>query len=254
MTSELTSLIISQLVAPNVNNQDSHVYKSEPVSIYAPVSKAWQTSIEHHTFSRLHLTPARISEFERIVQGSRQKYVRHIDLDVELDPYDEAACRRHESDEDQERNNQVFTQTFQNLFKALNSWPEGQVEDLGITLSVKVYSPTDISRLGQSEARARRRHIGGPKDILDRRFERSYVRFTSPEKEANESGLLDSVSALTELHIDAGNLRHVWPASCSTIANKLPRLRSFNASLWDNEKKDLNLRKAARNGRGDNLV
>jgi hypothetical protein len=74
------------------------------------------------------------------------------------------------------------------------------------------------------------------------------------EKEAGDSSLLESVSAITELHIDAGHLRHIWPASCSVIVAKLPRLRSFNASLWDDEKKDLDLRRRDRNGRDCNLL
>lgn len=246
--SELASFVISHLLVPDDPIPAGHIQEHERIAMYATVSKAWQTSVERHTFSDLRLTPARIQEFGRIVHGRRQKYVRCIDLDVVLDAYDEAACGRHESNEDQERNNQVFTQTFQRLFKTMSSWENGDATGLEVTLSIKVYSPSDLSRLGQIEARARRKRIGGPKDIFDRRFEKSYLQFICPEKAGDENHLLDSVSAIHEIHIEGGLLRHIWPASCSTIISKAPQLQSFHARLWDDEKTNLELRKWARNG------
>jgi hypothetical protein len=62
-------------------SHNSHVYESEQVSIYSVVSKEWQSSIERHTFSKIRLTPARTSESGHIIQGSRQNFVRRIDLD-----------------------------------------------------------------------------------------------------------------------------------------------------------------------------
>jgi hypothetical protein len=114
-------------------------------------------------------------------------------------------------------------------------------------MSVNSYSPSDLSRMSQMDRRARGKRIGGPKDILNRRFERSYLSLVNIGNECGESGLLDSVPVITELHISSS--RHIWPATCSIIFSKPPQLRSLNANLWDNEKKYLNLRRRARNGR-----
>jgi hypothetical protein len=244
--SEVISCIISYLLVPE--DPDPLIYIQEPARIarYATVSKEWQKSVELHTYSKLHLTPTRIEEFGRIVHENRRQYVRHINLDVVLHAYDLVACGRHESNEDQEQNNQVFTETFQELFKIIGSWEESHIAEVGVSLSVKVYSPSDISVLGQMEARARRRKIGGPKDILDRRFHKSYLKFIFPE--GGERHLLDVVPAFNEIAIEGGTSRHIWPASCSFIASKTPRLRSLRLGLWDNEKKDIELRKRARDG------
>jgi hypothetical protein len=116
-------------------------------------------------------------------------------------------------------------------------------------MSVKAYSPSDLSRLGQEEGRAQRvplaNRIGGTNDILDRRFDKSYLRIVNPENDGEASALPHSVSAITKIDITAGILRHMCPASCSLILSKLPGLRTFNAYLWDNERKDLDLRKGS---------
>jgi hypothetical protein len=120
-----------------------------------------------------------------------------------IDAYNEEAGR-YESDEDQQRTNQILTQTFQKLFKIMRFWGNSQIEDLTIILSVKVYSSNDLSRLEQNEARVRRRLIRGLKDILDRRLENSCLCFVEHEKDAGKNYLPDSVPAINELHIDAG--------------------------------------------------
>jgi hypothetical protein len=134
----------------------------------------------------------------------------------------------------------------------MSLWEGVQEADLGIYMSVKVYSPSDLSRLGQEKGRARRalkNRIGGANDIFDRRFDKSYLRIVNLENDGEASALPHSVSAITKIDITAGNLRHMCPASCSLILSKLLGLRTFNAYLWDNERKDLDLRKRARHGR-----
>lgn len=249
LTTELTSLIISQLIAPE--QPTSSILDTAPVAKYAVVSKEWQAGIERHTFSNLRLTPSRLTDFGRIVRGVRKGYVCSIDLDVVLPPYSKAEYGKFENDEDQARNNQSFSRTVQSLFNTLHSWTQDEVKSQGIRLSVKFYSPSDLFRLSQDERRARvqKRSLGGPKDIFDLRYDQSYLRFIPLKTEAGEEILLESVYVITEIRVEPGDLRHMWPASCSQIAAKLPRLRSFNAYLWDSEKKDLRLRKSARNGK-----
>jgi hypothetical protein len=251
MLSELVTLIISHLITPSETAPAGQLQTPDKVAIYATVSKDWQKCIERHTFSSILLTPARLDEFDQIIRGSRRKYVRLIALDVVLDSYDEEACGRCETEEDQQENNRLFTRTLQRLFLTMSSWEGVQEADLGIYMSVKVYSPSDLSRLGQEEGRARRalkNRIGGANDILDRRFDKSYLRLVNPKNDGKASALPHFVSAITEIDITAGNLRHMCPASCSLILSKLPGLRTFNAYLWDNERKDLDLRKRARHG------
>jgi hypothetical protein len=249
LTTELTSLIISQLIAPE--QPTSSILDTAPVAKYAVVSKEWQAGIERHTFSNLRLTPSRLTDFRRIVRGVRKGYVCSIDLDVVLPPYGKAEYGKFENDEDQARNNEIFTRTVQSLFNTLQSWTQDEVKSQGIRLSVKFYSPSDLFRLSRDERRARvqERSLGGPKDILDLRYDQSYLRFIPLKTEAGEEILLESVYVITELRVEPGDLRHMWPAACSQIAVKLPRLRSCNAYLWDSENKDLRLRKGARNGK-----
>ncbi|KUJ09072.1 uncharacterized protein LY89DRAFT_690614 [Mollisia scopiformis] len=249
LPSEVTSFIISHLLVPDDPQPAGYIQKPTRIAMYATVSKEWQKSVERHTFSNLYLTPTRLQEFGRIVERKRQKYVRRINLDVVLDAYDEVAFGRYESDEDQERNNQVFTRTLQQLFKSLSSWEDDDVADLGVSLSVKVHSPSDLSCLGQMDARARRRRrlIGGPKDLLNRRFDRSYLRFVCSQTAGDINHLLHLVPAISEMDINGSGPRHTWPASCSTIASRTPQLRSLKLRLWDNERNDLELRKGARN-------
>ncbi|KAE9362878.1 hypothetical protein N431DRAFT_565013 [Stipitochalara longipes BDJ] len=249
MPSEMVTLIASHLIAASETAPAGQLQTPDKVAIYATVSKDWQKCIEKHTFSSILLTPARLDEFDQIIRGPRRKYVRLIALDVVLDSYDDEACCRYETEEGQQKNNRLFTQTLRRLFLTMSSWEGVQEADLGIYMSVKVYSPSDHSRLGQKEGRARRalRHrTGAAKDIFDRRFDKSYLRLVNTENDGEASALPHSVSAITGIEITAGYLRHMYPASCSLILSQLPRLRTFRAYLWDDERKDLDLRKRAR--------
>jgi hypothetical protein len=245
--SELISLIISYLQVPDaIPTNGYEAPKQVRIATYATVSKEWQKSVERHTFSKLQVTPARIEEFGRAVHGQRLRYLRHIDLVILLDKYSKAVCGRYETDEDRERNNQIFTQTLQKLFRVMSSWERDNVADLGLTLSITAHSPRDLSQMGK---KGRRNWIrGSTKDILNRRFDKSYLQFIFAGNKGDENFLLDSVSAIKNVQIWCCD-RHIWPAACSTIVSRLPQLESLNVSLFDNEKKDLELRKRARNGK-----
>jgi hypothetical protein len=251
LNSELISLIISHLLAPTVYNSTTHTYEPERVSIYSTVSKEWQSKIERHTFSSLHLTPSRLADFGQYVLGPRRAFVRSIDLDIILETYDDEGRATFESEDEQHRNNVIFTQTFQTLFGFMHSWASDEVLDQGITLSVKAHSPSDMIYCGTEKGKARlqRRRLG-KKDLLDRKFERSYIRFVSLDEDEKASGskALPVVPAITRLHCRPGHPRHIWPASCSEIAASLPGLREFDSYLCDNDKR-VEVRRKNRNGK-----
>lgn len=243
---ELISLVISHLIVPDGR-----------VSTYATVSREWHDQIERHTFSTLLLTPARLSEFRRIMQrrSCRRANVRVIKLDIVLDPYDAEANGKYETSEEQQRNNEVFTQSLQAFFGILSSWSDDGVAGQGILLFLRAYSPGDVSHVGRDEGLARRRRVKsrakGPKDLLDRRFAKSYLRLIALDVETKDQDPLSLpvVSAITQICIigEEPN-RNIWPASGSAIAASLPRLRYVEANFCDCEKKDLELRKRARAG------
>jgi hypothetical protein len=80
---------------------------------YATVSRRWQAEIERRTFSTIYLHRAkRFQEFEQLASNSdRRSCIRHIDLMVELESYDEKARGNFETDEEHQRNNKIFTTT-----------------------------------------------------------------------------------------------------------------------------------------------
>ena len=216
------------------------------------MSKESQAQIESRTFSELHLTPARLGDFGRIVRGARRGYVRGIDLEVVLPSYSKEKYGKFEDAEDQARNNEIFTSLFRSVFSSMLAWPRDESHRAGITLSMRnIYSPSDFSRQSKEVFKARQwERIRGGKDLFHLRYSKSYLCLF-PFK-AGEV-LLESVEAITNLYIEGSAPRHVWPASCSQIIATLPRLQIFSADLADSEKRDLELRKSARNGKGIRL-
>ena len=245
-TPELCSLIISHLIT------------SESVAVYATVSREWQSAIERRSFSTLYLNQLRLADFAHIVTGPRRRAVRHLRFDIVLDAYTTEMRGRFETQEEQERNNEIFTEAIQTLFNHLSSWRPQDVIETGIELSLQAYSPSDPSYMKQGtlmDRLGKARHGIGGRDLLAKRFQSSFLQLvTSNTNTTSLQDLLPVVSYITKLEIvDSGptgarELRRFWPASAFLIASKLPRLLNIAFNLWDTEKKDLNLRKRARDG------
>jgi hypothetical protein len=85
-------------------------------------------------------------------------------------------------------------------------------------------------------------------DLLQRRFEQSYLHLAQKELED-----APSVQAVTYLLV-VGNPRLISPASCSYLVTKLPRLQRVQLKLFDNEKRDSELRKRNREGTPNSSV
>ena len=97
-TPELCSLIVSYLIT------------SESVAVYATVSREWRSAVERHSFSTLQLNQNRLVNFAHIVTGLHRCAVRHLRFDIVLDAYSIGMRGRFETQEEQERNNEVFTE------------------------------------------------------------------------------------------------------------------------------------------------
>jgi len=222
------------------------------IAVYSTVSKEWRAIIERFTFSTLHLTPTRFSDFERIARGSRRALVRQIPLDVVLESYDKEARERHENDEDRLRNNEIFTQKIRRTFEILHSCSDDGSVVHGIILSICAFSIRDISSMPYEEVIHGRKaaKYGGSGDILDRRFEQSYIGFLD-QSDAKAGERMESVAKITDLRVDCGwsnRWRYISPVASSIIASNLPHLENMNSWLWDNEKKNAGLRESSRQG------
>lgn len=106
----------------------------------AAVSREWQEMIEHHNFSRIHLTPERVTDLNETTHRTRS-LVRYIWLRIELEEYDCDDCAPEDfekwdlSDED----NALITETMESLFYTLSEWEKNDE----LLLDISVYSPSD---------------------------------------------------------------------------------------------------------------
>jgi len=156
LTPELISLIIYYL---SLDDQGCSP-ESGPIFQYAAVSREWQTQVERRTFSTLHLTPARLGDFERTMKSrSRRGNVQEIKFHTVLESYGVEVWGEYETEEDQRRNNEVFTRTFLAFFGILSSWSDEEVAHQGITLTVRSHSPSDLRHIEPSLRKARRLQI-----------------------------------------------------------------------------------------------
>ena len=218
-------------------------------------------AVERHTFSTLQLNQSRLADFTRIVTGPRRRAVRRLRFDIVLDAYGIGMRGLFETREEQERNNEVFTEAIHTLFSRLSSWSPQDVIENGIELILKAYSPSDPSRMEREALKQRSSHayrsLGGrDRDLFAQRFESSSLEIlTTDTTTSSQQKQLPVISIITKLMIMDGGFcgdhifRRVWPASAFLIASKLPRLFNIDFFLWDSEKKDLDLRKRARDGR-----
>ncbi|EAW24578.1 F-box domain protein [Aspergillus fischeri NRRL 181] len=187
---EIISLVISYL----------DVSTSSSLVPYATVSREWQACIEQRTFAILKLnSPQRLEEFCQIVACNKQRqiYVRELHLLIHLEPYDIKARAYFETAAEHSRNNEIFVQTMQKVLQILSTWPENH---RGIKLSIQAQSPGDPVR-GDRQRLKRARHTP-EEDLLDRRFERSYLQnmdLTLKDNEKRDQELRKRNRDVTEL-------------------------------------------------------
>ncbi|KAH6655549.1 hypothetical protein BKA67DRAFT_657481 [Truncatella angustata] len=214
------------------------------IAHFATVSKLWQRYVERLTFKNLFLSTVRLSTASRIITSQRLEYVRSIDLEVILETYDDEATCRVENEAEKARNNEQFTCTVIALFALLRELDMPKFNSLhDRVLRLRAYSPSDPWRRDDWPSIRKTRVNGLTDNILEARFDQSYLEFIEP---------LDSsinTFSIFEVPDPVGrNLtyRRISPSACCSIAAKLGKLNKIIWHLSDNEKKDIALRKTLR--------
>ncbi|KAJ1337768.1 DUF6546 domain-containing protein [Microdochium nivale] len=135
---ELRHLILGLVTA------DSH---GQPRGLagLASVCAEWQTTIEGFTFAHVHVTPARLDDFARIVVGRRRASVQALSLHVALDAYPTRLNDDKELPHERRHTSATVVRPLERLFAILHDWPLPPVRHrTALTLSVD--SPSDTAR------------------------------------------------------------------------------------------------------------
>ncbi|KGO36686.1 hypothetical protein PEX1_043280 [Penicillium expansum] len=217
---------------------------------FAAVNREWQEVFEKCIFEHINLsTRARLAHFNRRSWVRTRSLVQSIDLTVELERYydhGDAHCR-YENEDEQRRNNKIFTASIQSLFDTLSKWPrrDGKV----FAVYIETQSPDDKSAQPPEAWEERRLRARESHDFLDKRFERSWLQF-----DENLVGVrCASVPLINCLVVTGGqirrdDLRKIEPVSCSLIMEKLPRLHDLTLYLDDRSTWNPELRYRHRKG------
>lgn len=229
LPSELMSMVLEYVIDSQENPH---------LGLYATINRYWQAIVEKRTFSVININTAkRLTEFRQLPWNYRTSFVRKINLLVELESYYGEARTRYETEEEMQRNSKIFTGAIHSLFNTLATWPENEV---GISLSIQAQSPGDTGAT-TDEACEERHQAYLTDDLLNKRFERSYLHF-----DESIGVKCAAVPIITTLTIGLC-IRKIEPASSSLIASKLPRLYNLHLYLSDACKWDPELRKRHRN-------
>ncbi|KAI1372001.1 hypothetical protein F4677DRAFT_449837 [Hypoxylon crocopeplum] len=112
------------------------------VLAYTSVCREWQAFFEEKHFKEILLSPERLSDFDRIVRGSRRNLVKHITLWVELNPDMCEDCGLADLFSFEDSNDRAFADTMQKLFIILNDWERPRdLNREGLTLELRLYCP-----------------------------------------------------------------------------------------------------------------
>ncbi|KAF7131456.1 hypothetical protein CNMCM5793_004681 [Aspergillus hiratsukae] len=133
----------------------------------------------------------------------------------------------------------------QNVLQILATWPANHG---GIKLFIQAQSPSDPMR--GDKQRIKRGRYTPEEDLLQRRFERSYLEV--PEESLKSIPPVMAVTTLI-IHGGMGYERLIRPSATAIIASRMPRLREVALSLKDNEKRDQELRKRNRDGYANSI-
>ncbi|KAJ5120888.1 uncharacterized protein N7515_010276 [Penicillium bovifimosum] len=260
---ELISMVLEFIIAQEIADMtpDGAPYPTQKPNLvpYATINRAWQAAIERETFSSIKIdSNKRLAEFKQFPWdqswSQRRSYIRTIHFIVELESYDFEARRKFENEEEIQRNSKIFTTSIQSLFNVLSEWPEPPDTEMGISLSIKAYSPRNLSAQEREVRQLRRLSPWAETllthDVWDMRHQRSYLQFN--EEAVNVQ--CRAVPVIIDLEILAAKgLRKVEPASSCFIAAKLPRLHDLCLILDDNCKWDPQLRERRRNEFADSI-
>lgn len=198
--------------------------------VCASVSRLWQAHVEIRSFASLRLDQTRLEAARRIMTPARQKYVRHVRMEVCLPNYDNATLyAAYETAEEEQKNNQVFTEAIIDLFGVLKRWDQPGRQDPGVHLELYAFALAD---LGEPRTVTSRRHF------QKLRWKHSYL---SVAKDTWNG--LPSLGMVTTFAIPRRlPERHFMASTCCEIASRLPNLHTVVWELSDNEQRDPSLR------------
>ncbi|KGO69799.1 hypothetical protein PITC_042620 [Penicillium italicum] len=229
LPAELKLVIFEYLIAEAEEVED---FKLSP---YATVNREWQEIFEEGIFENIEITTGkRLAEFNHRSWERTRDLIQSVDLTVELESYygHGDARFRYENEEEQRRNNVIFTASIQSLFNTLAKWPRRR--DEAFTVSIETQSPDDKSAQTPEAWQERRLRARKSHDFLDKRFERSWLRFDEKLVGVRCASvpLIDCL-VITGGQIRRDDLRKIEPASCSLVMAKLPRLDHLTLYLDD---------------------
>lgn len=219
-----------------------------PLSSYAAISRNWQETIETLTFRQVHVNkPSRIEVFGQVYVGSRRRWLNRLEVVALLPDYDSEACKRVETPEEQEQNNEALTECVKNVLEILQRWEgdgNGVTRAGGITLDLSAHSTSDMSGQKSSQAQdVKQKAVDEGRDINDARYSASYLHFRPDGQD------LPTVKAVTGLYVDGQTPRHISGSTVTRLASCFPKLTNLRAKIWDREAKSLDLRLKERNGK-----
>ncbi|RSL47543.1 hypothetical protein CEP53_009883 [Fusarium sp. AF-6] len=219
----------------------------------ATISRPWQEAIERQTFRQLRLRSTDLDGFEKIVRGSRRRYLGTIFYTIVLPEYDADARCRFEREPDRRANDKAFTKALSNLFGILKAWGDeivGKEHPYCIQLEIEaIYSPSDDQNLNTGlrvPGRVIRLEPVEPgneddaahRDLQDRRFQYSYLTLLRPEELPVVTSLVAFTTRTTK--------RPLAPKTAIDIAAKLPNLRKGSWFMSDTERRYPVLRRSQR--------
>lgn len=225
-----------------------YIYGNSPgAAQYAGVCREWQDLVERWTFRNLRLDRARLADVDRILCRRRQAYVCTVDFNVELEPYGREVYGEFETAEENARNSSLFSETLRLFFDVFSRWAPGSNGvhrgRAGILLCITAFSPSDVGRCGEAEMSRRKQDVEN-RDFLDDRYIHSILQLLPA---ATGLPVVESVSELI-----SGKGRHISAPAWALIINGLPNAKKISINFWENEKKDLELRKRLRDGKSLN--
>jgi hypothetical protein len=227
--------------------------KEKKLTPYAKISRAWQRTVEQHTFSHLSFSSDELDRFNFTVIGSpyihRRTAIRRVDFGVRLPDYNHNACGRFERQADRQINDKAFGKALADLFTLLQAIDAGDgCRPIDLHL-LHFYSALDINCRDEETLRAQKmaKASGKRQDLFELRCRDSYLHLFQPES----LPLLYNVTSLT---INGNTARKLAPAVAPGLMSRLPNLVSTNCSFSDMERKRPNRRTRLRSEFSKQLI
>lgn len=200
------------------------------LSPLATVSAEWRDAIEAITFKGLVIRTTEVNAFESYFLNNprRQAALRHVCLVSELPRYPSRLSCIAETEEEQDANDGVFSDTLWHFFMALSAWDaDALLRDYkapGLILELAARSSSDKPQLfgerGISE--------NGESRFFDSQLDLNIAAMHEPHGRIG----LPEVPVVTTLCILRQNHRFITAHSLLHIMHSLPRLEYVDLELW----------------------